>query len=94
MYNLNNPSFVLFYANWCGHCQTFMPTWEKFKTKINKKKYNIVEIESQNPFTNRIKGLQGYPSLYYIQNDKVIEYNEGRDLKSLKEFFKKNKKLN
>jgi hypothetical protein len=71
-----------------------MPTWEKFKTKINKKKYNIVEIESQNPFTNRIKGLQGYPSLYYIQNDKVIEYNEGRDLKSLKEFFKKNKKLN
>jgi hypothetical protein len=68
-----------------------MPTWEKFKTKINKKKYNIVEIESQNPFTNRIKGLQGYPSLYYIQNDKVIEYNEGKDLKSLNQFFKKNK---
>jgi hypothetical protein len=69
-----------------------MPTWNKFKTKINTKEYNIVEIESQNSFTNRIKGLQGYPSLYYIHNDNIIEYNEGRDLKSLKNFLKKNKK--
>jgi hypothetical protein len=71
-----------------------MPIWNKFKTKINTKEYNIVEIESQNLFTNRIKGLQGYPSLYYIHSDNIIEYNEGRDLKSLNNFLKKNKKLN
>jgi thiol-disulfide isomerase/thioredoxin len=91
MYNLNNPSLILFYADWCGHCKTFMPTWGEFKTKINTKKYNIVEIESQNPFTNRIQGLQGYPSLYYIINDKAIEYNGGRDVQSLEMFLKKNK---
>ena len=93
MYNLKNPSLVLFHADWCGYCQEFMPTWNELKSKINKKKYNIIEIESQNPFTNRIQGLQGYPSLYYIHGDKIIEYNEGRDLKSLKQFLKKNKKL-
>lgn len=91
MYNLNNPSFILFYANWCGHCKTFMPIWGEFKTKINTNEYNIVEIESQNPFTNRIHGLQGYPSLYYIYKNKIIEYNEGRDIKSLEMFLKKNK---
>jgi thiol-disulfide isomerase/thioredoxin len=91
MYNLKNPSLILFYANWCGYCKSFMPIWNEFKTQINTKKYNIVEIESQNPFTNRIQVLQGYPTLYYIHNDKLIEYNEGRDVKSLINFLNKNK---
>ena len=90
MYNLNNPSIILFYADWCGYCQTFMPIWNKFKTKIKIKNYNIIEIESKNSFTNRINFLQGYPTIYYINKSKTIEYNDGRDLHSLIKFIKNN----
>ena len=66
MWNLKNNTIIFFYADWCGHCKTFMPTWKEFKNKINTKEYNIIEIESQNPFTQKIKRLRGYPSIFYI----------------------------
>jgi len=32
-------------ANWCGHCQSFKPQWEQFKTSMGSK-VNFMEIES------------------------------------------------
>jgi thiol-disulfide isomerase/thioredoxin len=90
MYDLNKPSIILFYANWCGFCKEFMPEWNKFKTKINNKEYNIIEIESQNPFINKIKFFKGYPTIYYINKSKVIEYNEDRNEDALINFINKN----
>lgn len=86
-------TIILFHANWCGHCQVLMPIWKELKTKINTEEYNIIEIESQNPFTNKIKILKGYPSIYYISIEKkeTIEYNDKRNLKSLLNFLKNNK---
>ena len=90
MYDLNNPSIILFYADWCGYCKAFMPVWYEFKTIINKNKYNIIEIESNDPFIDKINFSQGYPTIYYINNSKVIEYDEGRDVDSLMNFINKN----
>ena len=86
-------TIILFHANWCGHCQVLMPIWKELKTKINTEEYNIIEIESQNPFTKKIKMLRGYPSIYYINNNKntTIEYNDDRTLESLILFLKNNK---
>ena len=30
---------ILFKANWCGHCQNFLPKWENLQNKYNSK-YN------------------------------------------------------
>ena len=86
-------TIILFHANWCGHCQVLMPIWKELKTKINTEEYNIIEIESQNPFTKKIKMLRGYPSIFYINNNKdiTIEYNDDRTLESLILFLKNNK---
>jgi thiol-disulfide isomerase/thioredoxin len=90
-YNLNNPSFILFHANWCGYCKTFMPIWDELKTRINSEEYNIIKIESANSFVQRIKGLQGFPTIYYIHVNKTLEYDGDRDLESLLKFLEKNK---
>ena len=94
MYNLNNPSLILFHADWCGHCKQFMPTWDEFKTRINSEEYNIIKIESAKPLVQRIRGLQGFPTIYYIHGDITLEYDGDRDLESLLYFLEKNKKLN
>jgi thioredoxin domain-containing protein 5 len=93
-YNLKKPSLILFHANWCGHCKRFMPTWDEFKTKINREEYNVIEIEDGNSFTKKINKLNGYPTVFFIHNDIVIEYKDNRTVKSLLHFLEKNKKLN
>ena len=30
-------NIILFKANWCGHCQNFMPKWEQLQNKYNSK---------------------------------------------------------
>jgi thiol-disulfide isomerase/thioredoxin len=91
MWNLKKNTIIFLYADWCGYCQTFMPIWKEFKTKINTEEYNIIEIESQNSFTKKIKILKGYPSIYYITQKSTIEYNDDRTIECLLNFLKKNK---
>ena len=94
MWDINNKdTIILFHANWCGHCKTLMPIWKEFKTKINTEEYNIIEIESENSFVQKIKILKGYPTIYYIniKKNETIEYNDNRDLESLILFLKNNK---
>lgn len=40
----NKGTIILFYADWCGHCKTFKPSWDKIKYQY-KNKYNFREIE-------------------------------------------------
>lgn len=51
------------HANWCGHCVSLVPEWEKMKNAVNKsdlaKKYTFEEIESK---------IQG-PKLKFINNN-------------------------
>ena len=76
---------VKIYANWCGHCQSLKPEWNKMKKMIKKNKnIQIVEIEEQqqnklNKLKQRFPNLQvnGYPTIFKIQPNKQIEYYTG-----------------
>ena len=55
---------LFIHADWCGHCQTFKPTWEEYKTmagrnipmiKVNEK------VLSKTPFSGA--KVEGFPSL-------------------------------
>lgn len=39
---------ILFHANWCGHCKTFMPTWEEMK-KRSSSDYTMQSFEVDDP---------------------------------------------
>ena len=44
--NANNNSdnkFVLYYADWCGHCKTVLPIWEQLSNKY--KDSSIIKID-------------------------------------------------
>ena len=64
------PVAVLFYADWCGFCKRFAPTFaELAKDKDLKKKYNFVYVNSDDP-NNRAYMQQyqvtGFPTLYLV----------------------------
>tara|TARA_B110000305_G_C19303526_1_gene570341 strand:+ start:329 stop:700 length:372 start_codon:yes stop_codon:yes gene_type:complete len=82
---------ILFYAEWCGACQRFKPTWDKFTENFHKdknsKKVKVLQIEdSQLSSTKRnkiikelINKFQGYPTVFYIKSDKTVDMLIGSD---------------
>ena len=66
---------VLYYAEWCGHCQTMKPEWNKVvkKLKKNNNNVNIAEIES-NHIDNLVNKptIQGFPTIKMYNNGKEV----------------------
>ena len=61
---------VLFYADWCPHCQNFAPTFKKLsKDRKLKKRFNFVRINSEDPksvpFMEEYE-VKGFPSVYLV----------------------------
>jgi thioredoxin-like negative regulator of GroEL len=78
---------LLFKAEWCGHCKNFLPTWEKISndTSLN---INFKTFDSdKNKKEIKDFDIQGFPTIMYKVDDKLIEYNGSRDEKSIKEFI-------
>lgn len=86
------------YANWCGHCQQLKPEWQKMKTAIPIKQYEIIEIEESevprlDEFKQRFPLLEvsGYPTIFKIHPNNRIEYYTGaRDSNNIKKWVIKN----
>jgi thiol-disulfide isomerase/thioredoxin len=77
------------YANWCGHCQSLKPEWNKMKKQIKKSNVQIIEIEENqihklNKFKKRFPELQvnGYPTIFKIYPNRHIEYYTGNRIVS------------
>lgn len=85
---------ILVYADWCGHCNALRPIWNKFINTLNKDKYNIIEINSDEQQTgiDKIKKdynvddipIEGYPTIGHIYQNKFYSYNGERNMDKLK----------
>lgn len=81
--NPNLPSIVLFYADWCGHCRNFKPTWNEFKNQMKQYggKINVIDTNESDIMANY--GVSSYPTIKFFNNIKnkenSIDYNN-RDL--------------
>tara|TARA_B100000963_G_scaffold269363_1_gene237513 strand:- start:847 stop:1218 length:372 start_codon:yes stop_codon:yes gene_type:complete len=90
MYGKEN-IIILVHATWCGACQNFKPTWDKFTENFpkdkNSKKVKVLQIEdSQLQSTKRNKvikdlmsNFQGYPTVFYINKNKDMDMLIGGD---------------
>lgn len=62
-------NFVMYYADWCGHCKTTKPEFKKLMDAYNGKKINgkSVKIEMVNsdvePERVKAAGVEGYPTI-------------------------------
>ncbi len=86
------PEFVMIYADWCGHCKTAKPDFEKMAAE------SPLDIGSHKVYMRMVNGdseegkalkVQGYPTFrLYKPDGRMIEYTGGRSVDQYKEFLK------
>ena len=72
---------ILYYADWCGHCKTMKPEWEKATSKLTKSKHiNIAEIESSHISKLTPSPIvEGFPTLkMYVKGKEVAQFDDER----------------
>ena len=78
---------ILFKADWCGHCKTFKPTWEKVSELYNKK-YNFVIYDADKQ-TDKFKEykVDAFPTVLVKNGNNVINYEGDRSFDDLNNFI-------
>jgi thiol-disulfide isomerase/thioredoxin len=70
----NDTKMVLFYADWCGHCNKFKPTWEetaKERNKGGKKIMMTVNVGGKEDESSKLSekyGVDGFPTIVIFSN--------------------------
>ena len=85
-------SFVMYYADWCGHCQRAKPEFAKLGSTmtIGEKTVKILAINpEENPDAVKGKEIRGYPTIHlYDPTGKLVqEYSGARDKTSFEQFL-------
>jgi thiol-disulfide isomerase/thioredoxin len=93
---LDKPTFVWFYANYCGHCHSMYDDWKKLeKTNGMDKKVTLLKIESdQKSLLSNDPKIYGYPTLrLYKVSGSFVDYNGSRDAVELNTTKNQKKKI-
>jgi len=75
--NQDKPILLDFYADWCGPCQSLLPTVEKlskdYEGKIEIQKVNV----DQNSELAAKFEVRSIPALFFIKDSKVVDKQNG-----------------
>lgn len=85
-------SLVMYYADWCGHCQRAKPEFAKLGSikTIGEKSVKIVLVNAENdPDAVKGKDIRGYPTIHlYDPKGKLVqEYAGQRTAPALEQFL-------
>jgi protein disulfide-isomerase-like protein len=83
------PTFVKFFAPWCGHCKKLAPVWIQVARRMQHK-LNIAEVNCDEFKSLCAKqGVTGYPMLFYYSHGAKTEYSGSRKYEPLVAFADK-----
>lgn len=82
---VDSNTLFFFRANWCGHCQRFKPTWDKFvdrcTTSEEHQDLELVELDvdkqESKPLMTKYK-VTGFPTVILV-NNKTQEFKRFQD---------------
>jgi thiol-disulfide isomerase/thioredoxin len=88
---------ILFYVDWCPHCKTAKPVWDKVKSEyqdqvIKGKRVIFTEINCTNEspdveeMINKYN-IQGYPTIKMLKDGQIIEFDAKPTYANLEQFI-------
>ena len=97
----NTAELFMFSVDWCPYSKAAKPIWKKLTEKYQGQEVNgtLLEVkeidgdkqaqELENFESKYLNGkkIEGYPSIYMVKDDKVVEYEAKPKLDTLKEFI-------
>jgi len=99
MSNTSNGTLVLFYATWCPHCHSVMPSWDHIKKQFNGRNgLKIIKLDGdKNKDLTQLHNVDGFPSIKFLPNGinsttGAIDYNGDRSKEDIIKFLHQNTK--
>ena len=96
--DVNKPTVIKYFANWCGPSNGFKPTWDEIVATLNAKYPNVqhctLDVGHDKELMQLAQkvGVKGYPTVIIFYNGKIIPYEGKRTTSEFMEFL--NKRLN
>ena len=76
-------TIVLFYADWCGHCNSFKPVYAKFSDAAQFLEVAAVDTDANSALMEKLRNsplkIEGYPTVIKFSNGKPVGEIEARD---------------
>lgn len=84
----SKPTFVKFFAPWCGHCKKMKPDWDKLASNVDSGKITIADVDctGEGKKICEAQDIKGFPTLKYFEEGDVDDYEGERTYEKLKEF--------
>jgi len=79
----SEPTMVLFYADWCGHCTKLKPTWEEASKQANVDTTRMIKMDvggktpEQKELMTKYQ-IDGFPTILVFQNGTPVPYQGDR----------------
>jgi thiol-disulfide isomerase/thioredoxin len=81
---------ILYFSPSCGHCKSFMGTWNEFEKRINTHNDINLVATKMNCQNNECPNIDGFPTVLLHKNTgETVKFAENRTLKNLEDFVKK-----
>jgi len=81
--------FVKFYAPWCGHCKSLIPTWDTLSDDLSSSSVRVGKfdctVDSHRKYCE-VFDVKGFPTLHLIKDGKSALFEGKRTLEELKSF--------
>ncbi|XP_013189435.2 protein disulfide-isomerase A5 [Amyelois transitella] len=93
----DKPTFVMFYATWCGHCVTAKPAFSKLASTLKTENAPVAAIAveaSENPKVADIAGVETLPTFKIFSKGKILaDYTGDRSYEDMLTFCKQHAKV-
>nr|QBK87230.1 MAG: thioredoxin [Marseillevirus LCMAC201] len=83
-WNLKNKrcAFILFFADWCGHCRDLKPEYIKFADTALFMRVHAIDTESESSLMKRFDDkspiqIEGFPTIYIYRDGKPYKEYKG-----------------
>ena len=82
------PTFVKFFAPWCGHCKALAPKWAEMSNGMVDIPVTEVDCTVEQEICGKY-GIRGYPGIKLVTKDLAYDYDGPREAKDIAEWSKK-----